>query len=75
MSDRILDLRAEQNLFQESEQLPDDFWQRYFAIQKVATMVDWQDGSFTVQVTDERTGKTKQYDNVRFSTDQGFKLN
>lgn len=75
MNDRVLNPQFEQNLFQENEQLPQDFWQRYFAIQKVATMVDWQDGSFTVQITDEKTGKTKQFENVHFATDKGFQLN
>lgn len=75
MNDRVLDPQLEQNFFQESEQLPEDFWQRYFALQKVATMVEWQDSSFTVQITDEKTGKTREFENVRFATDKGFRLN
>ncbi len=74
MNDHILDPQNEANLFQD-DQLPQDFWQRYFAIQKVATMVDWQDGSFDVQVKDHQTGQTTKLANVKFDTKQGYRSN
>lgn len=74
MSDRVLNPQREQNLFQQGDQMPQEFWEQYFAIQKVATMVDWQDGSFTIQVTDEKTGKTRKFKNIRFDTGNGFRM-
>lgn len=76
MSDYILTPGLDHNPFEQSnQQLPQDFWERYFAIQKITTMVEMQDGSFMVEIKDEKTGKVNKFDNVRFATRQGWKTN
>ncbi len=75
MTDRVLDPQSEPNFFSEKTELPRDFWERYFALQKMATMAKWQNGSFIITFTDEQTGKIDQLKNIRFSTESEAELN
>jgi hypothetical protein len=75
MSDRVLNPTVEPNFFSDNAELPQDFWERYFALQKMATMAAWHDGSFSVTFTDAKTGKTKKLKNVRFTAEADAKLN
>lgn len=50
----------------DEKELPRDFWQRHFMLQALAAKADMAGGQFSVEITDQRTGKTTKLKGVRF---------
>lgn len=69
MSDRILDIQLEPNVFFQSDASANDFWEQYFELQKLTEAADMADGRFSLHLVNKATGEELTFSSVRLSAE------